>query len=60
MSDPFGNAICIGLNGARCGKVYFWEHENEWDQMEESADNLFMLANSFTKFVARLAPSEDD
>ncbi len=64
MDDPFGNAICIGLSGPHRGRVYFWDHENEpdddWDGSVESAGNLQLLANSFTDFVAGLAPSADD
>ncbi|MBX7104030.1 MAG: SMI1/KNR4 family protein [Gemmataceae bacterium] len=62
--DPFGNAICVGVNGPHRGRVYFWDHENEpgddWDGAVESAGNLQLLANSFTEFVAGLAPSGED
>jgi hypothetical protein len=64
MDDPFGNAICVGLSGPHRGRVYFWDHENEpdgdWDGAVESAGNLQLLADSFTEFVAGLAPSGDD
>lgn len=58
-NDPFGNAICLGIAGAHCGKVYFWDHENEpdpdqWDGRVESADNIDLLANSFSDFLAGL------
>jgi hypothetical protein len=64
MDDPFGNAICLGLVGQRRGRVYFWDHENEpgddWDGRFDTADNLQLLANSFTDFVNGLRPNEDD
>lgn len=56
--DPFGNAICLGVVGEHCGRVYFWDHELEpgedWDGSVESAGNLTLLANSFTEYVAGL------
>ena len=61
MDDPFGNAICVGLNGAHCGRVYFWSHESEpddedWDGAVDTAGNVYLLATSFTEFVAGLRP----
>ena len=63
MDDPFGNAICLGVRGRYCGKVYFWDHEEEpepetWDGAIETAGNLMLLANSFTEFVGGLVPTE--
>ena len=65
MDDPFGNAICLGIQGKHRGKVYFWDHENEpdtdeWDGKVETARNLKLLANSFSDFVAGLQEPEDD
>lgn len=59
MDDNFGNAICLGLTGKHRGRVYLWDHENEpdpdeWDGKVETADNVQLLANSFTEFVAGL------
>jgi hypothetical protein len=59
MDDPFGNAICLGLEGEHLGKVYHWDHENEpvgedWDGDVETAGNVTLLANSFSEFVADL------
>lgn len=63
MDDPFGNAICLGITGAHRGRIYFWDHENEpdpdeWDGEVETADNVQLLANSFTEFVAGLQPNK--
>jgi hypothetical protein len=64
MDDPFGNAICLGISGPYRGRVYFWDHEQEpepedWDGTVEAAGNLQLLANSFTDFIAGLAPLPD-
>ena len=63
MDDPFGNAICIGVVGETQGRIYFWDHEAEpdpasWDGSAANADNVSVLANSFTDFVAGLTPLE--
>lgn len=65
MDDPFGNAICLGIKGSLRGKVYFWDHEQEpdpdtWDGKVETAENLELLANSFTDFVSGLCPTPDE
>jgi hypothetical protein len=61
MDDPFGNAFCLGLTGTSRGQVYFWDHEeepdpDEWDGAMAGAENLLLLADSFTDFVAGLIP----
>jgi hypothetical protein len=63
MGDPGGNAICLGLTGKYCGRVYFWIHDeqpdpHEWDGEVETAGNVILLANSFTDFVAGIAPRD--
>lgn len=64
MDDPFGNAICLGISGNERGKVYFWDHEMEpdddWDGRLETAGNVQLIADSFTEFVAGLAPNDDE
>jgi hypothetical protein len=63
MDDPFGNALCLGIQGPHTGKVFFWDHENEpgddWDGRVETAGNLQLLANSFPAFVAGLHRNEN-
>ena len=63
MDDPFGNAICLAIRGKYFGQVFFWDHENEpeegWDGSVERAENLQLLANTFTEFVAGLHPNDD-
>ena len=64
--DGLGNKICIGIGSTNHGKVYWWDHHNEWDEddyedeigveMPEEAkfQNLYLLAPSFTKFLKKL------
>lgn len=63
--DPFGNAICLGGAGVHHGRVYFWDHEeepdeDEWDGAVETADNITLIANSFTDYVAGLRELDDN
>jgi hypothetical protein len=64
MDDPFGNAICLGIRDGAKGKVYFWDHENEpdeaWDGSLASAENVQLMADSFSDFVAGLTPTRSD
>lgn len=62
MDDPFGNAICIGLRDRAYGRIYFWDHECEpdpasWDGRLASSENVSLIADSFTAFVAGLVPN---
>jgi hypothetical protein len=64
MDDPFGNAICLGLGGPYRGQVYFWDHEeepdpDEWDGSVAGAENVTLLAASFTDFAAGLRPLDE-
>lgn len=61
MGDPFGNAICLGILPPQEGKIYYWNHENEfhdedYDGTASTARNLCLLANSFTDFIGILRP----
>jgi len=65
MDDPFGNAICLGLTGDACGKVFFWDHEMEpdpdfWDGSVTTAENVSEVTDSFRHFVAGLVPTSVD
>ena len=56
-SDPFGNYICIGTEGQRYGKVYFWDHEGEaaaFGYDEAWYENVYLIANSFEDFINSL------
>ena len=56
-SESCGNQICLGLRGEYYGKIYFWDHNFEFDTedgAEQSYDNLFLITNSFSEFVENL------
>jgi hypothetical protein len=69
--DGVGNQICIGIAGNERGKVYFWDHENEWDEadyLEEEGvpmppevkfQNVYLVAESFADFINRLEVAKD-
>ena len=62
MDDPFGNAICLGMRGPYHGKLYFWDHEhepaaNKWDGEIDTAQNVMLIAASFTDFVDGIKPT---
>ena len=69
--DGLGNLICLDLNETSSGKVYWWDHENEFDTeayqeafgkpMPEEAKykNLYLLADSFSAFLEKLEVEPD-
>jgi len=51
-SDPFGNAICIGISGCEAGKIIFWDHDLEGTEDEQPYfGNITLIANSFNEFL---------
>ena len=59
MSDGFGNKICLGIKGEHSGKIYFWDHELEYDEDDwiddvSASENIQLVASSFDEFVAGL------
>lgn len=54
--DSFGNLICLSLEGADRGAVYFWDHELEADEDDspEDAENTTLLSSSFSAFLQSL------
>lgn len=53
--DPGGNNICLSVAGEDCGKVYFWDHEEEVAEGEEPGyENVYVIADSFDQFLASL------
>lgn len=64
--DGGGNQICIGIKCNDKGKVYYWDHNHEWDEedyLEETGEpmpaevkfqNLYLAADSFEDFIRRL------
>jgi cell wall assembly regulator SMI1 len=54
-NDPFGNKICISVEGEDRGYIYFWDHENVCDEGEEPTyENLDLIAKSFNEFIENL------
>lgn len=70
IGDDSGNKICLGIKGKEQGKVYYWDHHNEWDEqdyLEEHGtpmppdlkfQNVYLIADSFEDFVRRLEKSD--
>lgn len=44
-----GNVICIGIASHNYGKIFFWDHEYEYN-----GDELFCLADDFNSFLNSL------
>ena len=67
--DGLGNQLCLGLNTEHVPKVYWWDHELEWDAEDYEAEtgtpmpveakyqNVYLVANSLTEFFERLTIS---
>ena len=51
-SDPFGNYICIFMEGEYKGKIYFMDHEI--GPVEPSYDSLSLIADTFKHFLNML------
>jgi hypothetical protein len=64
-SDGGGNQICLGVEHDERGRIFYWDHDNEWDE-EDYVDeglvvpddlafqNLHVIADSFVDFVEQL------
>jgi hypothetical protein len=63
--DGGGNKVCIGIRGNELGKIFYWDHNNEWDE-EDYVDeglpvpedlpfqNCHLIADSFSDFIMQL------
>lgn len=58
--DSGGNLVCMDLRHDGAGRIYFWDHEFEADEEAPSMDNMYLVANSFTAFLAALYEYVDD
>lgn len=68
--DGAGNQICLGVLGLEHGKVYYWDHHNEWDEDDYEEEhgtpmppegklrNMYLVADSFEEFIGRLKARE--
>ncbi len=64
--DGGGNQICLGISGNEQDKVYYWDHNHEWDEEDYLEDygkpmppevkfqNVYLIAESFEDFIQRL------
>ena len=61
--DPGGNLILMGVKGPQRNKVYFWDHETEYEEGQIAGyRNVYLIANTFTEFLEMLEknPYEDE
>lgn len=64
-TDGMGNLILLSLEKTKFGKIYFWDHENEWDEDDFEEDmgfsmppeakfqNIWLIGNTFNDFIER-------
>jgi len=64
--DGLGNQICLSLSKEKFNWIYWWDHENEWDEEDYLDDtghemseevkfqNVYLIAKSFTEFIEKL------
>ena len=67
--DGLGNQLCLCVHAANYQKVYWWDHELEWDAEDYEEEtgtampvaakyqNVYLVANSFTEFFEKLTIS---
>ena len=56
--DSSGNLVCISLNPNTFGSIYFWDHENEYDDgVTPGYRNVYLIAHSFDEFLSGLRTS---
>jgi hypothetical protein len=70
--DGGGNQICLGISGSEKDKVYYWDHNNEWDEADYLEDhgkpmppemkfqNAYLIARSFEDFIQRIETFDED
>jgi hypothetical protein len=52
--DAFGNIICISCRDEDFGKVYFWDHEEDWDHEDPNDIELRLLADNLSFILDNL------
>ena len=52
--DYFSNLVCLSIDGADRGSVYFWDHDWEVVEGEPDYSNVQLLAEGFDDFLERL------
>jgi hypothetical protein len=62
-TESCGNLVCLGITGKRRGKIYFWDHEDEFDEHGEGRQdygNVYLVADSLDKFLDKLYELKDE
>ena len=64
--DGLGNQLCLCVHPTNYQKVYWWDHELEWDEADYEEEtgsamppaakyqNVYLVANSLTEFFKKL------
>ena len=53
--DPGGNLICLSYGGENVGKVFFWDHEGEYEEGEQPGyRNMYLIADTLPQFLDSL------
>jgi SMI1-KNR4 cell-wall len=55
--DVAGNILCLGVEGAQEGKIFFWDHENEMDE-NDNYTNMYYVANDIFELLNKLRSDE--
>ena len=67
-SNEFGDLICLCTQGERIGQIFYWDHENEWDeedyfdefgvQMHEEVkfQNIYLIGKNLYDCFSRMIP----
>jgi len=67
-SNEFGDLICLCTQGERIGQIFYWDHENEWDeedyfdefgvQMPEEVkfQNIYLIGKNLYDCFSRMIP----
>lgn len=58
-SDAFGNRIVLGVRDKWAGKIFFWDHERESDEVGGYYGNIFLISNSFEDFLLGLREQKE-
>ncbi|MCA9675228.1 MAG: SMI1/KNR4 family protein [Myxococcales bacterium] len=57
--DAGGSLVCLGVQGPRSGKVYFWSLEDESDPRDPTNnENVWLCADDFDGFLASFREPE--
>jgi len=58
--DVGGNLVCISFKGEDEGKVYFWDHEDEYMEGEKVGyKNVYLVADNLEEFINSLRKDEE-